>query len=485
MANKCKYYKLVRQVSYNSGQTWSNVDPPQYQQGDLYESESTDCGDTPTPTGETIYRWVDTQETICNNGGLYYIAYKQVSYDGGTTWEYVIPYETSIGGISEEISCDCVEQLTTNDKFYGIKPNGTTIQVSCKRVSHDGGETWEDEPSELTREEVRGGSGFGYLPLYNGAVGACVNRIGEMAFADADDCVGITLSDSLREIGSMAFLYCSKLKCISIPNGVERIENGAFFGCENIEEITIPDSATYIGGCSGISESNDFGVFGNCTSLKSITLSSGMTMISCNMFQNCTSLTSITIPSSVLSIGSFAFYGDSGLTSITIPSSVTYIGMDAFEHTNLTSITIPNSVRTLVGGAFSDTPITSVTIENGADITFTGYNHFARCQSLVDVTIPEGISEIGESMFANCGSLESITLPSTINRIKDLAFDGCGSNQSHFTVTIAATTPPTIDFQVFPSGSYFNLKIYVPSANVSDYISASGWSDYANYIFGY
>lgn len=481
MANKCKYFKLVRQVSYNSGQTWSNVDPPQYQQGDLYESGSTDCGDTPTPTGTTIYRWVDSQETICSGSGLYNIAYKQVSYDGGTTWEYVIPYETSIGGISEEVSCDCVEQLTTNVKFYGIDINGRTIEASCKRQSYDGGETWEDVPSELTRSEVKGGSGL----LYNGAVGACVNRIGTMAFADNSHLVGVNLLGSLREIGDKAFLYCDNLKCISIPNGVERIEDGAFFGCGNIEEITIPDSVTYIGGCSGISESNDFGVFGNCTSLKSITLSSGMTIISCNMFQNCTSLTSITIPSSVLAIGSFAFYGDSGLTSITIPSSVTYIGMDAFEHTNLTSITIPNSVRTLVGGAFSDTPITSVTIENGADITFTGYNHFARCQSLVVVTIPEGISEIGESMFTSCASLESITLPSTINRIKDWAFDGCGSNQSHFTVTIAATTPPTLGFHAFPSPQYFELKIYVPSANVYDYKSADGWSDYANYIYGY
>lgn len=474
MANKCKYYKLVRQVSYNSGQTWSNVDPPQYQQGDLYELHSADCPTGDTPTGTTEYRWVDSQETTCNNGGLYYIAYKQVSYDGGTTWEYVIPYETSIGGVSEEVSCDCVEQLTTNDKFYGIRPDGRTIQVPCKRVSHDGGETWEDEPSELTRDEVRGGSGFGYLPLYNGVVGSCVNRIGEDAFSDADYCVAIKLPDSLKEIGRWAFLYCEKLKCISIPYGVEKIEGNAFQSCTSLTNIVIPDSVTTLGGS----------IFAGCGNLRDVTLSKNITQISGDMFWMCSSLSSITIPNNITSIGGGSF-AHTSLTSITIPSSVTFIGMDAFEDTKLTSVTIPNSVRTLEGGAFSNTPITSVTIENGADIRFIGYNHFYGCGSLVDVTIPEGIKEIAEAMFAQCVSLESITLPSTIEHIGWRAFEFCGYNQEHFTVTIAATTPPTLSNTVFPTSRYFELKIYVPSASVYDYKNADGWSDYANCIYGY
>lgn len=119
MANKCKYYKLVRQVSYNSGQTWSNVDPPQYQQGDLYESGSTDCGDTPTPTGDTgcttEYRWVSGGENcVFTDKWTYDI--KQVSYDCGETWN-----NTDERGNAQCLETDATECGWETPNMDGIK----------------------------------------------------------------------------------------------------------------------------------------------------------------------------------------------------------------------------------------------------------------------------------------------------------------------------------------------------------------------------
>lgn len=66
--------------------------------------------------------------------------------------------------------------------------------------------------------------------------------------------------------------------------------------------------------------------FFNCSTLKSVFISSGITLICDQAFSFCTNLQSIVIPDSVSSIGISAFGTCKALTSITIPDSVTSIG---------------------------------------------------------------------------------------------------------------------------------------------------------------
>jgi hypothetical protein len=47
-----------------------------------------------------------------------------------------------------------------------------------------------------------------------------------------------------------------------------------------------------------------------------------------------------------------------------------------------------------------------------------------------------------------------------------------------------STTPPTGGNGMF-GGNAANRKIYVPTASVNAYKSATYWSDYADYIVGY
>ena len=53
--------------------------------------------------------------------------------------------------------------------------------------------------------------------------------------------------------------------------------------------------------------------------------------------------------------------------------------------------------------------VTSVTIPNG--VTIIGEDAFFRCRSLASITIPEGVTSIGNSAFRSCTSLASITIP--------------------------------------------------------------------------
>ena len=101
-----KYYKQKKQVSYDEGVTWSDVTPPEYQKGELYEEDSPDCERNPQ------YKWVNmdiTTDYICDETTYvkYYKQKKLVSYDGGRTWQDVIPYEYQQGDVYETESIDC------------------------------------------------------------------------------------------------------------------------------------------------------------------------------------------------------------------------------------------------------------------------------------------------------------------------------------------------------------------------------------------
>jgi len=64
-----------------------------------------------------------------------------------------------------------------------------------------------------------------------------------------------------------------------------------------------------------------------------------------------------------------------------------------------------------------------------------------------------------------------------VTSIGNEAFDSCRSLTS---VTVEATTPPTLSTDAFNSTN--NCPIYVPCDSVDTYKAASGWSTYASRI---
>ena len=98
---------------------------------------------------------------------------------------------------------------------------------------------------------------------------------------------------------------------------------------------------------------------------------------------------------------------------ITIPSSINYNGEDV-------------TVDFINSNAFENATITKVTIPN--TVYFIGARAFYHCESLTEITLPEGLREISTSVFAGC-PFTSLTIPGTLTIIGSYGLEGLSSLQ--------------------------------------------------------
>ena len=97
--------------------------------------------------------------------------------------------------------------------------------------------------------------------------------------------------------------------------------------------------------------------------------------------------------------------------------------------------------------------------------------------SLENVSINSSETTITASCFDGCLCLKSVTLPSGISSIGNRAFAYCYSLSE---IHLLPTEPPTLSENAFLGMS--NFIIYVPVGYGNTYKAASGWSDYADHI---
>lgn len=189
----------------------------------------------------------------------------------------------------------------------------------------------------------------------------------------------------------------------------------------------------------------EWAVVGNC-----------VTTITENAFRGCSAMEFCRIPNSVNTIGDAAFGACSAMTECSLPSGIQSIGNSAFTNSiSLAFINLPNGITSLGSAAFRG------------------------CKNFRYINIPNSLTTIPSYCFYDCDGISDIELHSGITTIGDYAFYNC---DGIYSMTLHSTTPPTLGSNAL-ANTRTNLKIYVPSASVNAYKTATNWSNYANKIY--
>ena len=220
------------------------------------------------------------------------------------------------------------------------------------------------------------------------------------------------LPENTVYIGDYAFGY-AKLSQVDLYN-VQTI-GASSFAYAALQTLTIPDSVTSMGREA----------FSCNSSLSHLNIGRGLTQISVLAFSDTVSLKTVTIPDGITEIGGGAF-SYSGLQSVIFESNsrLAYIGTNAFEGCNLSEIDIPASVLKIGDWAFTSNPLLRVEFAENAALHFIGEGAFENCQMLDTIALPASLRTIGDFAFQSSG-LTEVTVPAGVTTLGDGAFSRC------------------------------------------------------------
>ncbi len=118
--------------------------------------------------------------------------------------------------------------------------------------------------------------------------------------------------------------------------------------------------------------------------------------------------------------------------SITIPSTigdlpVRGIGETAFYgKESIVSVTIPEGVTYIATDAFGDC-LKLATVNLPSTLVEIGHRAFRGCEMLRNITLPEGLTTLGDFAFEGCIRIRALKAPTTLSDIGIDAFSACSS----------------------------------------------------------
>lgn len=255
------------------------------------------------------------------------------------------------------------------------------------------------------------------------------------AFSCCESLKSIVLPSNLSVFDWAVFNYCKDLKSVTFPSTITKIPAWTFEGCRSLESVVIP---------ANIKTIEDW-AFQDCFALKSVTLNEGLKSINKNAFQQCYSLPEITIPSTVTTIGEGVFYRCRSMVDIHVdPANTQYCDIDGVlyskDKTKLLAYPLANPRHN-----YDILPTTQII---GAQI-------FDSSQLLEYVSIPSGVTSIGDYTFWYCDSLKKV-----YSYIENPANVSVGS----------------MSFYQYPTDP--ERILYVPQGTVELYQAETNWSKY-------
>lgn len=119
-------------------------------------------------------------------------------------------------------------------------------------------------------------------------------------------------------------------------------------------------------------------------------------------------------------VGGSAFHGNH-LCNVELPNSVTAVGDGAFSMNNIYKLKMSDRMTVIPSGAFSmNIRMSSITIPKG--VTEIGQTAFAGAR-LKSLTIPKSVTKIGRKAF-HLHQMKSLTIPGNVKEVGESAFEG-------------------------------------------------------------
>ena len=368
---------------------------------------------------------------------------------------------------------------------------------------------------------------FAFLACYNLnsiALPSSLTTIGHGSFEYCRGLKAISIPASVSTIDDYAFWGASGTILVDFNSPAFLANGGILYDAAQTTLIHAPINLTDTCTIPFTVTSIYIGAFGYCSEIPYIMIPGSVTNIGINAMAYCSGLNAISIPSSVTSIGDHAFSASTGAITVepgnpnyasnngilydkgqtrliqatlsqegicAIPTTVSTIAIQAFERCgNLTSVTIPTSVTVIEPQAFMGSSGLFYVDENNPNYSSLDGVLFNKAQTCLiqaptaltdQYIIPSQVDTIGADAFGYCSNLTSVTIPSSVTSIGNYAFEVCWNIYSIYSYPLVPVDLNSTPY-VFDNIDLDSCILYVPSASISAYQSATLWKDFKHIV---
>lgn len=464
-----KYERLKKQVSYDNGTTWTDVEPAEYEKGNLIEVNSRDCG------YNLVYQW-DNQ--VINDS---IVSVEKISYNDGNVWRPTgeIKVNGQVIGLDEAVAeYDGLDQYISDmdaaadDYVDSIENNSGSESSGSEEGGSDSGGDEDPDPSESEDNS--------YLSVY--LYQKWVKHSGQSNFVpkwpleysiEGDHGETTTRSDHDPECGYTPPFepiyrwivdgYLCVEETVEVTTQYRWIDSGKYI-CLNGDKYSLLKRQ----------KSEDGGI--TWTDVEPAEYRRGTLIETASV--DCANRLSVD------------YYLQSGNNTLALDRGgrveAVWVDGDNIDFTgqNIT-FNAPSTARYHVDFAISGSQVPSYmfalrteldTVSIPSKFTNIGYYAFQNCTNLRDLTI-EGVQTINIGAFEGCHNIVHLEFPATLVSIDDEAFSGCQSLEE---LTFNGDIPPMINDRTFYNCPL--TQINVTQAAYDYFINDQIWSQYASII---